>query len=756
MQLENKFKLLETMYEMAPVGVEVYDRNGRLIDCNSYDLKIFGIERKEDFIRAGVTLFNNPNFTIQDLELLSKGESIQRNIVYDFDVVRSYNYYPTLKHGCIHLEIKISSMVDEEMELMGYVVVMNDVSYIKQRELQLEEYSLKTELVNQVCNIIPWDYDLNKHVLNAYSKDAIIPNKNISQDTYLKYVHPEDREKVKDVFVKADNLELDIIHLAIRLKTPDVVDFKQIVLDGVAVKDKKGKIIKYTGIRRDISEWIELNERLIQQNKINSLILENINSGLVYMSSDCMIKWSNLDEFAPMVEKMGAHTYQPGAYCDRILDGKCTDFSRCPLKRAISSGTIQKDEYKYGDDTFIYFVTIPVCDDNGKMLGALLKLDDITERKKLYLELNRTKEEVSLSNQILNELIEKMPGGMYIKDANDGFRYLMANKAFCEIAGREQLEVIGNTDFEVFDRESAEEYRIYDLRLVAGETVISYEASPVINGVKEYWHVTKSIIRTLDGNTVILGIANNITKLRENIELKAAKEKAEQSDKLKSAFLANMSHEIRTPLNAIIGFSELAIETEDVEEKSHFLQIVQSNNEQLLRLINDVLDLSKIEAGFTDFKNKEFDLAACFEELEQTIRPRVTNPNVVFKVVSPYRHCLVRLDKNRLIQVFTNYMINAIKFTEAGQIVMGYEYAEGCIKGYVSDTGIGIDEDEKKRLFNRFEKLNDFAQGTGLGLSICKALVEAQGGAVGVDSVKGVGSTFWFTIPCEAVLEEYN
>lgn len=754
--MENKFKLLETVYEMAPVGVEVYDKNGRLIDCNSYDLKIFGIERKEDFIRADVTLFNNPNFTIEDLELLSKGESIQKNIIYDFELVKGYNYYPTSKQGYIHLELKVSPMIDEEMELMGYVLVMNDVSYIKQRESELEEYSLKTELVNKICNIIPWDYDLDKHVLNAYSGDAIIPNMDISQDTYLKYVHPEDQEKIKDVFAKADNLELDIIHLAIRLKTPDVADFKQIVLDGVAVRDRRGKIIKYTGIRRDVSEWIELNERLMRQNKINSLILENINSGLIYMSSDCMIKWSNLDEFAPMVKKMGAHTYQPGDYCDKMLDGKCMGSNHCPLKKAVLSNRIQRDEYKYGDDTFIDMVTIPVCDDDGKIMGALLKLDDISERKKLYLELSRTKEEVSLSNQILNELIEKMPGGMYIKDANDGFRYLRANKVFCEIAGKEQSEVIGRTDFEVFDKGSAEKYRMYDLRLMEGEAVVSYESSPFINGVREYWHVMKSIIKTLDGNTVILGIANNITKLRENIELKAAKEKAEQSDKLKSAFLANMSHEIRTPLNAIIGFSELAIKTDNAEEKEQFLHIVQSNNEQLLRLISDVLDLSKIEAGFMEFKNKEFDLAICFEELEQTMRPRITNPNIVFKVVSPYRHCLVRLDKNRLIQVFTNYMINAIKFTETGQIIMGYEYVEGCIRGYVSDTGIGIDEDKKQRLFNRFEKLNDFAQGTGLGLSICKALVEAQGGAIGADSVKGVGSTFWFTIPCKAVLEKYN
>lgn len=144
----------------------------------------------------------------------------------------------------------MSPMMDEEMALMGYVVVMNDVSYIKRRELELEEYNLKTELVNRICNIILWEYDLDRRVLNVYSGDSIIPYADISQETYLRYVHPEDRQKVKDVFVKADNLELDIIHLAIRFQSPDMEGVKQIVLDGVAVKDEKGRIIKYTGIRR--------------------------------------------------------------------------------------------------------------------------------------------------------------------------------------------------------------------------------------------------------------------------------------------------------------------------------------------------------------------------------------------------------------------------------------------------------------------------------------------------------------------------
>lgn len=230
--------------------------------------------------------------------------------------------------------------------------------------------------------------------------------------------------------------------------------------------------------------------------------------------------------------------------------------------------------------------------------------------------------------------------------------------------------------------------------------------------------------------------------------LAIAKMHAEQSDKLKSAFLANMSHEIRTPLNAIVGFSGLMMYASD-EEKEDYMQIINNNNEMLLKLISDILDLSKLEAGSVELKYEEFDLTDYFNSMFASMKQRATNPKIQIVAVNPYQHCLVTLDRNRVAQIITNYVTNAIKYTPEGTIEMGYEYREEGIYFYVKDSGIGIPDEKKNKVFHRFEKLDEFAQGTGLGLSICKAIAEAMGGNVGFESEYGKGSLFWALLPCE-------
>lgn len=232
-------------------------------------------------------------------------------------------------------------------------------------------------------------------------------------------------------------------------------------------------------------------------------------------------------------------------------------------------------------------------------------------------------------------------------------------------------------------------------------------------------------------------------------ELESAKALAEQSDKLKSAFLANMSHEIRTPLNAIVGFSGLLAETTSEEEKQEYLKIININNDLLLKLISDILDLSKIEAGTVELKYEDFDFTEYFNDMTLSMKQRVNNPHVRLIAINPYPHCQVKLDKNRIAQIMTNYVTNAIKYTPKGFIEMGYEMVDAGIRLYVKDTGIGIPEDKKSKVFHRFEKLDEFAQGTGLGLSICKAIAESMGGNVGFESEYGAGSIFWAFLPCE-------
>ena len=233
-----------------------------------------------------------------------------------------------------------------------------------------------------------------------------------------------------------------------------------------------------------------------------------------------------------------------------------------------------------------------------------------------------------------------------------------------------------------------------------------------------------------------------------NVMLSEAKEMAEQSNKLKSAFLANMSHEIRTPLNAIVGFSGLLKEVESVEEKEEYWNIIRTNNELLLRLIGDILDLSKIESGMIELKSERFDMFFLYSEIHAIMQYRMNIPGVELILNSPYDSCMVTLDRNRVSQVITNFVTNALKFTKQGYIKMGYSYVNGGIKVYVEDTGIGIEPEKIDLVFERFYKLNTFAQGTGLGMSICKAIVDAQDGDIGVESKLGEGSCFWAFFPC--------
>ena len=254
--------------------------------------------------------------------------------------------------------------------------------------------------------------------------------------------------------------------------------------------------------------------------------------------------------------------------------------------------------------------------------------------------------------------------------------------------------------------------------------------------------------RPQDGVIEMLCINYDITPLKETEQkLIIARDKAEELDRLKSAFLANMSHEIRTPLNSIVGFSSLLAETDDREERQEYIKIVETNNELLLQLVSDILDLSKIESGTFDFVRSDLDVNESCMKIIKSLEMKVPETvDLVFEKYMP--DCHIYTDKNRFMQVITNFINNALKFTKQGTIALGYEQtAPHEIKFYVRDTGVGIPKEKIDSIFERFVKLNTFVQGTGLGLSICKSLVSQMGGKIGVESTEGEGSCFWFTHP---------
>lgn len=254
--------------------------------------------------------------------------------------------------------------------------------------------------------------------------------------------------------------------------------------------------------------------------------------------------------------------------------------------------------------------------------------------------------------------------------------------------------------------------------------------------------------RPEDGIIDMVCVNYDITELKETErKLIAARDKAEELDRLKSAFLANMSHEIRTPLNAIVGFASLLTETEDMKDRKQYMAIVQENTELLLQLISDILDLSKMESGAFEFVKSDTDVNLLCSEIIRSLRMKVpAGVELVFEECLP--GCHVWADKNRLNQVISNFINNALKFTFSGSITLGYyRQTDGYLRFYVRDTGMGIPKNKIKTVFDRFVKLNSFVHGTGLGLSICKSLVEQMGGTIGVESEEGEGSCFWFTYP---------
>ena len=278
-------------------------------------------------------------------------------------------------------------------------------------------------------------------------------------------------------------------------------------------------------------------------------------------------------------------------------------------------------------------------------------------------------------------------------------------------------------------------------------------------GTKNEWNWVSSNVMVTnykpeENEIEIIGINYDITELKETeAELIQARDKAEMMDRLKSAFLANMSHEIRTPLNAIVGFSDLLVETEELEERQEYIKIVRENNDLLLQLISDILDLSKIEAGTFEFTNGDVDVYLLCEDIVRSMRMKAKG-EVELVLDNHLPVCHVISDRNRIHQVISNFVNNAMKFTSEGSIHVGYKLKDGELEFYVEDTGIGIEKEQLPHIFERFVKLNSFVHGTGLGLSICQSIVEQLGGRIDVDSEKGKGSRFWFTIPGVIVTEE--
>jgi signal transduction histidine kinase len=412
---------------------------------------------------------------------------------------------------------------------------------------------------------------------------------------------------------------------------------------------------------------------------------------------------------------------------------------------------------------FLEISVHPIYDKNDKLMYISVTANDVTEERNMYLNVMENDARMKQMNEAIKNYETEL---RYMLDASkmQTWRISLARETLEFYDGLntvvrtvplEQLQKIFVDQENQFVKALAN-----PVEALSKPLVYVGQMYPVVTlGTENQWVQINCIPEFSDDGTLqgAFGVWRNINDLmRKQDQLRSEEKRARESGQMKSLFLANMTHEIRTPINAIVGFSEVLSSLTTEEEKKEIIQIIKNNCDMLLRLINDILTASSLESGHMDIKPVKVDFARAFNELFESLRPRVQEPGVEFISDNPYDSLPIKVDVERVSQVFTNFVTNAVKYTHQGHIKLGYrkeirtvngQHREG-LYGYCEDTGAGIAPEAQPKIFDRFYKVDDFVQGTGLGLSICKAFTDTVHGEIGVISEgQGHGSTFWMWIP---------
>ncbi len=403
---------------------------------------------------------------------------------------------------------------------------------------------------------------------------------------------------------------------------------------------------------------------------------------------------------------------------------------------------------------------------SGELIIGLLSAEVITVSDEKYL-LSTFKDITEQKNyaaviqderNLLRTLIDNLPDPVSIKDFEG--RYIINNRAHMRMIGVDcQEEVLGKTAFDFFPENDAKAYDEDDRKVMisGGKILDIVENVQHSETGKSYWHLTSKIPfpDSTGKSSRILTISHDITELKKaEEELILARDKAEESDRLKTSFLHNISHEIRTPLNAIVGFSTLLGEPVHSDEtRQSFIEVIKNSSDNLLAVVNDIIEVSNIEAGILKYKMSEINLNAVLENLYKQFRTKADQKGIKFRYETTLSdpNAYIQTDSTKLIEILLNLISNAFKFTSQGFIEFGYKLKNNYLEFYVSDSGVGIPEDQQNKIFERFYQVDNtitsLYEGTGLGLSISKGFIEFLGGEIRLTSEKGKGTDFYFTLP---------
>ncbi|MGE4244296.1 PAS domain S-box protein [Ramlibacter sp.] len=502
-----------------------------------------------------------------------------------------------------------------------------------------------------------------------------------------------------------------------------------------------GRVVNY----RDVTERMKAETRL----KFNQVVVESSGPMLWVDSAGLRVRYAN----PAACDLLGYRAQELVGMAMDDFDVHLTPELIQPFTEQLrSTGRPMSFETKFrrksGSERNVD-ATVSLTNDGDRTI-YIVSIKDITEQKAQSRERRR-------QQALLSALIDSIPDNIVYQDA-EGF-YLGCNQAFAGMVGLAPEQVIGRRAADLFSPEIAASIEAHDremMRTLERRPVEEWIAQP--DGTRALIEIVRSPLRDLHGRVIgLLAVGRNITKRKqEEEELRQAKEVAEQATRMKSEFLANMSHEIRTPMNAIIGLSHLALKGSLDDTQRDYIGKVNSSGLHLLGIINDILDLSKVEAGKMNIEDSAFELEGLLENVSNLLAEKCADKGLglVFDVAPDVPRTLVG-DTLRIGQILVNYANNAVKYTETGEVVVSVrtlETDEGTclLKFTVSDTGIGLSAEEMSRLFRSFSQADSSTTrrygGTGLGLAISKKLAHLMGGEVGVESRVGEGSRFWFTV----------
>ena len=538
-------------------------------------------------------------------------------------------------------------------------------------------------------------------------------------------------EKSKDLIAIQENLEATNRRQALFIKVLQILQLEPDI--PTAMNMALAEIGRYTGVDR-LATW------------------ENHLDGVTY---GCTNEWCN-DGIEPAIDYLRSMTIEAGKpWFDMLeenhiictsdiysLDPFITQMLEVQGVKAIAVFPLSQLGVHFGFLSFNFCWNKQWDEKDVELMSQISQIVS-TATKRWQVETS-----LQQSQRTMQKVLDNINANIFVSDY-DTLKVIFANKPFREEAG----EVPENAEcWRMLNAglENGCKHCPKPKLLDANRKFTGVHFWEDYNPVTKRWYTIQSMaIKWLDGRWAIMELATDITTRKQvELELIQAKEKAEESDRLKSAFLANMSHEIRTPLNAIVGFSSLLAETDEAELRHVYMSLVQENNELLLNLISDILDISKIEAGMIDLVMGRVDVPQLCREVIATFSHKKRDTAVELRFDENSPQIVIDADKNRIMQVLSNFLTNALKFTAKGSITLSYTLEdENQVRFCVTDTGKGIPDEQKHEIFNRFVKLDSFVQGAGLGLSICQSLVKRMGGKIGVESREGEGSCFWFTHP---------